>query len=71
MKIMNAVYTGDRIIVARLEHTEILETEISYETEVIKVPNSTANKRFGVVDLWKIHSGKRFANAYHHRNWRG
>ena len=64
---MDTVFTDSENIVITLKQTDI-NPSIDDETAIMEEePMLIKAKRFGVVDLWKIHSGKRYANVYPHR----
>lgn len=41
--------------------------EILLENELVPREPEATRKRFGINDLWRIHSGKRYVNIYHRR----
>lgn len=42
----------------------LIEERIATDEELKPADLVTVNKRFGLVDLWKVHSGKRYANVF-------
>ena len=65
---MDTVFAEDEIIMITRELSE-LASVINIEKKVLGLPKPVIakTKRFGIVDLWKIHGMKRYANVYPRR----
>lgn len=65
---MSKVTGYDAVALSEVNYSEIIEKQNLLPVfELIEPDAYVYNKRFGIVDLWKIHSGKRLANVYPRR----
>ena len=65
---MDTVFADSEIIVITKKRPKLEHSINTNETAIIvKEPIEVKAKRFGIVDLWKIHNGKRYANVYPRR----
>ena len=65
---MNTVITGYTIVLSEENQPGAVLPGIPDENaEALTDKDCIPAKRFGIADIWKIHSGKRYANVYPYR----